>query len=119
MTEPALEKLDYQKINVKRKDNKPALPLVRVQNFYTIQPGNVDALKRALIIGPVYMSLNSNSVPFQYYHSGIIDSKECTDKKVTHAVLAVGYGVEKSKRKDVKPVEYVIIKNSYGKGWGE
>lgn len=69
------------------------------------------------MVGPVYMTINSDTVPYQYYFRGIIDSKKCLDGKVTHAVLGVGYGVDRSQAGE--PVEYVIIKNSYGKYWGE
>ncbi|KAL7993030.1 hypothetical protein Chor_017286 [Crotalus horridus] len=46
---------------------------------------------------------------------GIFASSECTHK-VTHAMLAVGYGTE---QEDDKTTDYWILKNSWSENWGE
>lgn len=64
------------------------------------------------------MVLNGDAIPILFYFRGIIRSPLCFPF-VNHAVLAVGYGVTKPKRKGKKPIEYVIIKNTWGWWWGE
>ena len=49
-----------------------------------------------------------------FYKSGIFNDPKC-GIDVDHAVLAVGY-VEPTEQ---EPLGYWIIKNSFGKGWGE
>ena len=57
--------------------------------------------------------MNARANSFAYYGGGIIDSEDCKPNG-NHAVLAVGYGTDKRTGK-----EYFIIKNTWGKGWGE
>jgi C1A family cysteine protease len=76
-------------------------------------------LKRALLKGPVTVMVNAE-IPFKYYHEGVIESQEC-DPDVNHAVLAVGWGrtIIYKKKGIPQVVEYFILKNSWGKYWGE
>lgn len=62
--------------------------------------------------------MNGKAKPFILYKKGIIDTPLCKPDR-NHAVLAVGYGVEKGKKPGQADKEFVIIKNSWGKGWGE
>ena len=53
----------------------------------------------------------------QFYHSGIwhpagIFGCACDGHSLDHAILIVGYGVEKKK-------PFWIVKNSWGEKWGE
>ena len=48
---------------------------------------------------------------FELYHKGILKARHC-GKEIDHAVTVVGYGIEHDTR-------YWIIKNSWGKKWGE
>ena len=60
---------------------------------------------------PVSVAIEADSLVFQFYGGGIIDSARCgTD--LDHGVLIVGYGEEKGKM-------YWILKNSWGPDWGE
>ena len=61
--------------------------------------------------GPLDVALNAD--PLQTYTSGILDktSRQCPVSGVNHAVSLVGYGTAS--------VDYWIIKNSWGKNWGE
>jgi len=71
-----------------------------------------DALKAALQLGPVSVAIRADQPVFHQYTGGIITSDAC-GYKTDHAVLAVGYGVDKTVG------EYYIVKNSWTTGWGE
>ena len=62
--------------------------------------------------GPLSIALNAD--PLQTYTSGILDlpSSKCPTSGINHGVLLVGYGTASG-------VDYWIIKNSWGKSWGE
>ena len=81
----------------------------------TWSPVDEDEVKEFLYeIGPLSAALNAN--PLMDYTSGIIDlnSSQCPTSGINHAILLVGYGTDSSLGKD-----YWIIKNSWGKDWGE
>ena len=63
--------------------------------------------------GPVSVAFQVYT-DFRDYTSGIYRSNSCKNgpMDVNHAVLAVGYGVEKG-------VEFLSIKNSWGPAWGD
>ena len=62
--------------------------------------------------GPLAIALNAD--PLQTYSSGILDltSTKCPSSGINHAVTLVGYGATSS-------MDYWIVKNSWGKSWGE
>ena len=69
-------------------------------------------MKAALKLGAVGVGVDSSSEFFRHYTSGVIKSKAC-GTTIGHAVTAIGYG------RDDEGDDYVIIKNSWGKTWGE
>ena len=81
----------------------------------TWDPVDEDEIKEFLYeTGPLAVALNAN--PLQTYSSGILDktSSQCPTSGMNHAVTMVGYGHDDSRDKD-----YWIVKNSWGKNWGE
>ena len=68
--------------------------------------------------GPVGMAMNIDDEHWNFYSRGIYENEECTPD-INHEVIAVGYGIEKSKDETQPNREYVIIKNTWGKDWGE
>uniref|UniRef100_A0A3Q0SXE0 Cathepsin H n=1 Tax=Amphilophus citrinellus TaxID=61819 RepID=A0A3Q0SXE0_AMPCI len=65
-------------------------------------------------LNPITFSFDATA-DFKHYKDGVYSSTQCknTADKVNHAVLAVGYGVEKN------GVQYWIVKNSWGTAWGK
>lgn len=77
--------------------------------------------------GPISISINAHAMDFyihgivgcnhKYCEAGKIDHKKtCDPTELDHAVLAVGYGTSDGTSDGVP---YWIIKNSWGKDWGE
>jgi len=60
--------------------------------------------------GPLAIALDASK--FDYYSSGIMNGSGCSAGSPDHGVAVVGWGVEGS-------TKYWIVKNSWGKSWGE
>jgi len=99
------------------------------KGYVDIPEGDEEALKAAVAIhGPVAVAINAEP-GLRYIEQGVYQSDSCTPKTpedLNHAVLVVGYGTEwKYTFDDVtsedsfEKIEYWIIKNSWGKGFGE
>ncbi|CAJ0948638.1 unnamed protein product [Ranitomeya imitator] len=58
------------------------------------------------------IAVSMNAIVLKYYNGGVIRRKSCNRKKLTHAVLLMGYS------RGTK-LPYWIIKNSWGDDWGE
>ena len=81
-------------------------------SYSTWSPVDEDEIKEFLYqTGPLAIALNADLL--QTYSSGILDvtSSRCPTSGINHAVLLVGYGTD--------TVDYWIVKNSWGKSWGE
>jgi len=72
--------------------------------------GEVNIASYLVANGPVTIGINAN--PMQDYTGGIDNPSSCSAFNLNHAVLIVGYGTEGG-------VDYWLIKNSWGTGWGE
>ena len=78
-------------------------------------PADEEEMKEFLYeTSPLIVGLNGT--PLQTYHGGIIDktSSECPSSGINHLAILVGYGHDSATGKD-----YWIVKNSWGKSWGE
>jgi len=60
--------------------------------------------------GPLAIALDASK--FDYYSSGIMDGSGCYAGSPDHGVAVVGWGVEAGEK-------YWIVRNSWGKSWGE
>ncbi|XP_061456694.1 procathepsin L-like isoform X2 [Rhineura floridana] len=81
-----------------------------------ILKGKEDTLEQAVAnTGPVAVAVDSKSMQFQFYKSGIF-SCPWRGSKLNHAMLVVGYG---SFPEGEKGKGYWILKNSWSQKWGE
>ncbi|XP_040267900.1 cathepsin K-like isoform X2 [Bufo bufo] len=80
--------------------------------YKEVPQGNEKALKKAVgTVGPVSVGIDATLQSFQFYSKGVYYDADCNAEDINHAVLAVGYGVQKK-------AKYWIIKNSWGDTWG-
>lgn len=107
-----------------------------------VKQSDEKALKEAVAtIGPISAAIDVQSDTFMFYRSGIYTDRKCgnTEDDLNHGILVVGYGSGKSK--DAKQLDYwigllilklikllnfvikidfmILVKNSWGKRWGE
>jgi C1A family cysteine protease len=82
-----------------------------VTGYTAVTSYSESALLSAVTQQPVSVAIEADQAVFQQYTSGIVDSTAC-GTSIDHGVLAVGYGVDGSKK-------YWKIKNSWGSSWGE
>ncbi|KAK8842487.1 hypothetical protein M9Y10_026076 [Tritrichomonas musculus] len=69
-------------------------------------------LQHLVAQGVCDIGIDASWISFHEYSSGIYDNPDCTGDSLSHAVGLVGYGAENG-------VEYWIVRNSWGKMWGE
>lgn len=96
--------------NTKYIDNK-----FKVSSWAMVKSQDVNALKEALVDGPVAVAI---AVPetMVWYADGIYNDPDCGNSMMDlgHAVTAEGYGVD-----EATGSEYWIIKNSWSTWWGK
>ncbi|KAL3649641.1 putative cysteine protease rd19d [Castilleja foliolosa] len=96
---------------------RPEKVAIKVTNFTTI-PVNEDKIAAYLVRhGPLAVGLNA--VFMQTYIGGVSCPLICGKKWLNHGVLLVGYGSKGFSILRLGNKPYWIIKNSWGKKWGE
>ena len=80
---------------------------------YTDVPKSSNALKAAIKLGPVAVSVEALNDVFMYYRKGVINTLECGNV-VDHAITAVGFDYINQEDK----TGYFIVRNSWGPYWG-
>lgn len=84
----------------------------KCKGFKEIPVGNEKVLKKAVArVGPVSVGIDASLSSFQFYSEGVYYDPECNSTDINHAVLVVGYGIEKK-------AKHWIVKNSWGEDWG-
>lgn len=76
-----------------------------------VTPNDQLSLKAAVAQQPVSIAIEADTVYFQSYKSGILDSVKC-GTNLDHGVLIVGYGSENG-------LKYWLVKNSWSTSWGD
>ena len=76
-----------------------------VSNYVNIKHFSEKALQKAVAtIGPIAVAMDATDFRFTHYKNGIYSSINCSNKRLNHGVLVVGYGTENGK-------DYWLVKN--------
>ncbi|KAG4938765.1 hypothetical protein AAZX31_16G088500 [Glycine max] len=84
--------------------------VVNIDGFEDVPPYDENALKKAVAHQPVSIAIEASGRDLQLYQSGVFTGKCGTS--LDHGVVVVGYGSENG-------VDYWLVRNSWGTGWGE
>ena len=92
--------------------------LAQVKGGVKISTNETEMAQWLLENGPISIGINANAM--QFYMGGVSHPWHflCSASGIDHGVLIVGFGIQHHSRKD-KPYWIVIVKNSWGPGWGE
>uniref|UniRef100_A0A3B3Z884 Cathepsin S, ortholog 1 n=1 Tax=Periophthalmus magnuspinnatus TaxID=409849 RepID=A0A3B3Z884_9GOBI len=90
---------------------RPAYRAANCSEYYFVDRDELSLKQAVATIGPIIISLNADDI--SYYKSGVYYNPSC-GKRTNHAVLLVGYGTDHT-----SGLDYWLIKNSWGKRWGE
>ena len=93
--------------------NQTCTKMVHIDKYYDVPPNNEKQLEKAVAKQPVSVAIQANQQSFQLYKKGIYSDPDCGDQ-LDHGVLVVGYGYDL-----FHGMKYWIVKNSWGKSWGE
>jgi cathepsin L len=85
----------------------------KITKYINVQSGSEkDLATKVSKYGPAAIAIDASNWSFQLYSSGIYDEPSCSSSNLDHGVGCVGYGSEGS-------TAYWIVRNSWGKSWGE
>lgn len=84
--------------------------VVTIDGYEDVPPYNEKALKKAVAHQPVSVAIEASGRAFQLYQSGVFTGRCGTN--LDHGVVVVGYGTENG-------VDYWLVRNSWGRNWGE
>lgn len=84
--------------------------VVTIDDYEDVPINDEKSLQKAVANQPISVAIEGGGRDFQLYASGVFNGKCGT--ALDHGVAVVGYGTEKG-------LDYWIVRNSWGAGWGE
>ena len=86
---------------------------VEVSEVNPVKSYSQSALMAAIANGVTAVTIESASLVFRQYTSGVISDTSC-GTSLDHAVAAVGYGTDSA-----TGLDYYLVRNSWGANWGD
>ena len=83
----------------------------KIAGQVVVTPYSDSAMMNALYVNPVSVAIEADTRAFQTYSSGVFANTGC-GTTLDHAVVLVGWGTETAG-------DYYILRNSWGKTWGD
>lgn len=84
-----------------------------ISGMVRIESGSESSLLAAVAtVGPIAVTVDASSSSFRFYSGGVLDTVHCSSTTLNHAMAIIGYGSSKGRK-------YWLVKNSWGKSWGE
>ncbi|KOB67608.1 putative peptidase [Operophtera brumata] len=94
--------------------DKSVSPVTHINSHVNVTRNNVDALKVAIRRhAPTVVIIDATPKSFIFYKKGVLSDERCAKNKAEHAVLAVGWGVQRGGE------EHILVKNSWAAAWGD
>lgn len=94
------------------RQKKDADVIVTIDGYESVPSNDEKSLMKAVANQPISVAIDASSTAFQLYGGGVFDDPDCSTSNPDLAVAVVGYGTEDG-------LDYWILKNSWGTGWGE
>ncbi|EEF37409.1 cysteine protease, putative [Ricinus communis] len=100
----------YQAVDGKCDTTKVKNKAVTIDGFEDVMAFDEMALQKAVAHQPVSVAIEASGMALQFYQSGVFTG-EC-GSALDHGVVIVGYGTEDG-------IDYWLVRNSWGRDWGE
>jgi cathepsin L len=85
-------------------------PTASCTGYVGVKSNNYTAVMTALQYGPLAITVAAQ--PWEFYNDGVFTECPHSDIDLDHVVQLVGYGTDSG-------MDYWIVRNSWGEGWGE
>lgn len=77
-----------------------------VTGFVKVSRSEYSLQVATVVVGPISVAIDASQSSFRFYSHGVYDDPLCSNQTLNHAVLVVGYGIERGQ-------DYWLVKNRF------